>query len=243
MTTETTKTLPPIPDVPFVHGVHSEDNLVHAVAHPDAVWAVNNNEGEDSPARARSVCGVKVTIARYWGEFRRGSDETDRHAGWGQLCPRCAWAVALANGTEKQELAAISPGELDMVALRRLVPDPLLVVKMCRSVLADRDRADAYNDDYRVHVLAAVTAHKPVVLLSEGCRGGECGCGCDNDLCEEEHDERACYAESASVACWACSIVAGPWAGEWAGVTVECAVAAPCSALLAMAEKYGQVSA
>jgi hypothetical protein len=149
--------------------------------------------------------------------------------------------VAIAQGTTDAELAAITPGPLEMLALTRLMPDPLIAVNICRSILARRVRDEEYGleCDYWPTLLAHATRHRPVVLLPEGCRDGDCDCGCDNDLCEEPHDdEAACYTETATVGCESCSIQSGSWEGEWAG-RYECTVSAPCSALLAMAKKYG----
>lgn len=234
--TETTKRdrteVPPIPDVPFLIGLHAGDGLVHAVSHGNATWALERYDGSDErDAHAAAECGAVGVIARYWGEFRR--DNEHLRGQLHDLCPRCAWGVAIARGTTDAELADITPGALEMLALARLMPDPLVAVNICRSILARRARDEEYDmdSDYWPTLLAHATEHRPVVLLPEAC--GESGPGCD-----EHEDDAVCCAATDTVACGTCSIRAGSWAGEWAG-QYECTVSAPCSALLAMSEMYG----
>lgn len=228
--------LPAIPEVPYLIGVHSGgDGLVHAIGHDNATWAVENAVGGELFARASAVCGATVQIARYWGEFRRGNPQLDQLAG--EVCPHCAWAVALDRGTTDAELALLTPAGPVLAAQRRLMPDPLLVVRICQRLLALRAAPDRQHDEdspYWAQLLGHATAHRPVVLLPEAC--AESGRGC------EEHDPEnnaGCYAATDAVACGVCSVLSrADWAGEWSG-QYECAVTAPCSVLQAMARQYG----
>jgi hypothetical protein len=229
-TTTVQSTPPPILDVPFVHGIHAGDGLVHAIPHDFATWAVQN--GDDGwRLHTGACCGASVEIARAWGEFRRGTEWTDRYNEVGQLCPHCCWAVALDLKTTEAELAAITPTGPELSALTRLLPGgPTPAVDVCQQVLARRGCDDERDPDSEcwAQILGTITAHRPELLVDEVCGEGSC---------DHDDDKNRCYAGSV-VACAACSIRAGSWAGEWEG-QYECTVAAPCSALLAMAAKYG----
>lgn len=233
MTTETTeKTLPPpIPDVPYMHGIQSGDGMIHAVCRDNILWTLQDMAPTERHIHAFAACGAMVRVARDWGEFRRGTEWTDRYGEIRELCPYCCWEVALDLSTVEEELAAITPTGDELAALTRLMPDPLLVVNACRAVLASREKTDERDPDssFWPQILAHLTAHRPMLLFPELCTDQCC-----------DHDTKAeCYAEADVVACAVCSIRAGGWAGEWAG-DFECTVASPCSALLAAAERYGK---
>lgn len=217
--------LPPIPDVPYVIGLH--DGLLHAVSHDAAVRAVEHSDSDSRRVTVGSECGECVAIARRWGPFQRGTEHLDRHDG--RLCPHCAWIVALDQNTTDTELAALTPTGAELAALHLLLPDPMLAVRICQRILAtarDEGEYDADNPRWAQH-LAHATAHRPILLVDEDCIEGGC----------EHGDLDGCYRTSNTVACDACSIQAGSWAGEWEG-QYECTVPAPCAVLPAMAEHY-----
>lgn len=216
---EATDEVPPVPDVPYLIGVQAGDGLIHAVERARA---------GDTGGAAGSVCGEGVIVAVRWGGFHRGSEWTDRFAH--RLCPHCAWTVALAQDTTEAELAAVTPSGAELAALRRLLPDPMIVPRICERILADRRAERDYDagSPRWVQLLGHVTAHRPVLLLAEDCAEGAC----------DHHDKASgCYAQAA-VACPACSVQAGSWAGEWEG-QYECVVPAPCAVLPAMADHVG----
>lgn len=199
----------PLPDVPFHIGIAR--GLVHAVEHRFAARPYR-----EVPA----VCGTSAVVARTWGEFVRGNEHLARR----DLCPECAWVVALENGTTSTELAALTPTGAGLAALGRVMPDPLLAVRIYEHLLTAADEAER---DALAHLLGHVTAHAPVLLLAEDCAAGEC-----------EHDgTEDCYGEAPTAACEACSCCTGSWAGEWEGQYVI-TVPAPCSVLLAVAAHY-----
>lgn len=150
-----------------------------------------------------AVCGKVVRLALKFGAYDPGSTPVT----YGP-CHLCSWIVAARTGT------------LD-AALARLA-DPV-------AHDAAADFLNAAGRDYREHddpalmqLLAAVSDHAPVRLVSEECGDGDC---------EHEGD---CPADSA---CRACSLQAGSWAGEWEGTyRSECTIPAPCAVLLALAE-------
>lgn len=200
-------------------GCASDGNSLHAVS-PRVVdatfhWAT------DVPAE----CGRTVRISRDWGVFERGNEKVDRLG----ACVRCAWTVALATGTAKRELAALHPSSAAMHnALVRLLPRPLLYLEICRKLLADME--DEGPDGRFVQLPTAATQHRPRVMLDGLC----CEDSCDHD--EKPGD---CYADADTVACGACTISAGPWAGECEGYTEVLVSAGECPVLPAMAKAYG----
>jgi hypothetical protein len=171
-------------------------------------------------------CGAAVYIARKWGEFRRGNEHLTTH----QVCSRCAWVVALDQDCADEELAALTPTVAEESAYVRLLPDPTLLLRVCRAILTARQAEDGYDADSPrwAQLLGHVTAHRPVVLVPHDCAGGDC-----------DHDDPAeCLAVGVALACQACSVQAGSWAGEWQG-QYELTVPAPCSVLSAMATAFG----
>jgi hypothetical protein len=232
-TTAKTTPFPPVPDVPYVIGIWGGDGLVmHAVNQHAAQEAVARAAGDD-PGWARAECDRLVFLARFGGAFARGNEHLDRMAG--RLCPYCAWTVALVTSRVDDELAALEPSGTDVPVQRRRLADPGIVRRVCERILATA-REDGYlaaeEDDLHfpqvVEQLAYATAHQPVVLLPYECVERECDHG----------DFAVCEAQTDVVACSACSLQTGEWAGEWAG-QYEVLVSAPCSALTAMAQHYG----
>lgn len=200
---------------------------VHAVAEPAA--AASDAAAGPTVTWARASCGAGAVLVRKGGAFRRGNEWMDRRSS--QLCPVCAWTVALSTSTVETELvAAVTPGGGELEALQRLVPDPLLTRRICDQVLADwRDGGDYDPDSGRwASLLGHVTAHHPVLLLPEDCSESAC----------EHKGLQACYQEVGSVACPACSFQAGSWAGEWEGM-YEAPVPAPCAVLPVLARHVG----
>lgn len=218
---------PPIPDVPYMIGIAADLGAFHAVSHDDAMMAVAAGDSRDRREPVSSVCGTPVTIARWWGQFRRDNPYLTAR----DLCPFCTWDVALEQDTTVDELTALTPTGQQLEAMQRLMPDPLLLVKICQQILTNAEEERGYDSDHPIWVqlLGHATAHRPSLLLAEGCADGDC---------EHDGDEDCCYRYSTTVACPTCSIWAGPWAGEWAGLS-ECVVAAPCAVLPAMADHYG----
>jgi hypothetical protein len=176
------------------------------------------------PATGRhypTACGGTAVIATEWGMFRRGNPHLRPH----DLCAHCTWTVALADGTEEQELAAIRPTPAEATVWGRLLPDPHLLDSTCRTILAARAEEAGYDEDHPrwAQLLGHVTAHRPEVLTTEDCA----------ERCCDHPDEAACYADDVTLACPTCSVKAGPWAGEWEG-QAEIVVPAPCSVLTVM---------
>ncbi len=203
---------PALPDVPFHVGIGS--GPIHAVEHRYA----------DSPRRQVStVCGTAAVIGRTAGAFDRGNPWLAIH----RLCPTCAWTVAIAQGTTADELVALTPVGAELAALGRAVPDPLLVVRICKRILALAVEREV-EEGPAGHLLGHVTAHKPVLLLHEDCT---------EDACDHDRETEDCYGEHPTVACMACSVLTGSWAGEYEG-QVAVLVPAPCAVLPAVAAHY-----
>jgi hypothetical protein len=214
--------LPPIPAVSHVIGIDDRPGPIHAIGHDHAVRAVEMGDSSARRVRAATECGSTAVIARHWGGFARGNRHVDNHT----LCPECAWSVALQRGTEEVELAVLTPTGAETHALSLVPVDPLIAVRICRRLLADRRAERDYDADSErwPRVLGHVTAHRPVLLMDESCAEGDC-----------DHDTPAgCYGDTPTVACLACSVLTGPEQGEWEG-QVDVLVPAPCSVLTAMA--------
>lgn len=170
-------------------------------------------------------CGQTVRISRDWGTFERGNEHVDRLG----ACAECAWTVAVATGTTDREMLAQHPKDAaEHDALVRLLPNPLLYLDICRKLVADV--VDEGPDARFVQLLTVASRHKPVVLLDGMCWEENC-----------DHDEkpRDCYAEADTVACGACTVSAGDWAGEFAGYTEVLVAAVECPVLPAMAKALG----
>lgn len=184
---------------------------------------------------AAACCGAYAEIAMAELQpYRR-----DAHPVTFGPCPECAWAVALANGTLDEEAARLAPTGKDRETLARLLPDPSIAVQAARDILAAARHEHGpwdleENPAPVIQLLAAVTRHTPVVLLPEGCAEDDC-----DHLYDEATDtfRESCPRPGASAGCPACSLQAGPWAGQWEGVFLsECIIPAPCAALARLAE-------
>lgn len=218
----------PVATADFLAG-HSGANgatVWHAVPRANMLYA---REGF-----AVADCGAYVEIARAELQpYRRAGHPVS----FGP-CPECAWAAALANGTLDEEAARLAPTGKDRDVLARLLPDPSVAVQAARDILAAARHEHGPwgledNPAPVIQLLAAVTRHVPVVLVPDAGAEGECDCGYEND----DGTWHECGRQQASVACEACSLLAGPWAGEWEGhFRDECTIAAPCAVLTRLAE-------
>lgn len=174
---------------------------------------------------APTVCGTVATIARDWGEFVRGNTKI----GFSTLCPQCVWFVALEHGTTDAELRRHRLTSVELSAMQRSLRDPLIHTRTCERLLQLSRENDPDEADHAglSHLLGLVTAHKPVLLQGEPCLEGDC-----------DHDsEDECYGDEPTVACMACSVLTGSWAGEWEG-QIHIQVSAPCGVLTAVAGHY-----
>jgi hypothetical protein len=199
--------------------------LIGITTSSDPLHAVKDRHATSPRECVPTVCGAVATIAREWGEFVRGNEKIDSRA----PCPQCAWFVALEHGTAEGELSRRRLTSVEIAALQRSLRDPLIHIRTWRRLL-ELGREDEPGDTDRAwlaYLLGLVTAHKPVLLLAEPCLEGDC-----------DHDsEDECYGEDPAVACMACSVLTGSWAGEWEG-QVHVQVSAPCSVLTAIATHY-----
>jgi hypothetical protein len=166
----------------------------------DGWHAVDAEAIRPCSAHAWSACGLVVRIAKR--ELQPyGTVPHDP-------CPECSWIVAARTGTVATALAGLT----DPVA-HDAAADVLNV--------ADRDEKEP-DDPATIQLLAAISRHSPVPLLTESCAEGDC-----------DHGPGGCPA---TTACRACSLQAGSWAGEWDGTyRSECTIPAPCAVLLRLA--------
>lgn len=194
----------------FAIGINSSSRHLHAV-----------KPRENADAWMSTLCGNLATIAPLWGEFVRGNEYIGRH----QVCPECAWQVALEHGTADYELACRRPEGAYLEALGRCMPDPLLYVRTVERLL----KLGAENEvehDTAAGVLGHITRHEPTLLMYEACAEGDC----------EHEDAVECYGENPAAVCLTCSVLAGSWAGELEGMV---AIPVPaCGVLPAVAAHY-----
>ena len=171
-----------------------------------------------------SVCGRGVDVARKFGAFDRDH--------WGRrACPECAWLLAIRDHTLDAEYARLedhSAGALGQLASHVA----RAVVAAARA--AQDDTGSDLDDPRTVQLLVAVTAHAPTTIYDHACLEDEC------DHHEDHPDEHGGHAHlPTAVACAACSLLEGSWAGEYEGAfRTECTVAAPCSVLTALAASH-----
>ncbi len=202
------------PDVPFLTGIGSSD--WHAIPKPSIAYVLTGT----AYSVAFAACGELVRVAPKFGAYDRGKSPVTYSP-----CQPCAWIVAAAGGMAalQVEAARLGPTSDELDRLARLLPDPLLAVNACKAILAEFEDDDEPGNPATLQLLATIAAHAPALLVSEECGDGDC-----------EHDEGTC--PSSTVACIACSLVVGDWAGEWQGqLRPECTVKAPCAVLLALA--------
>ncbi|MHA6631812.1 hypothetical protein ACU61A_40820 [Pseudonocardia sichuanensis] len=178
------------------------------------------------PVQGVALCGLVVRVAQKYGRF-------DRRQFLDRTCPTCAWIHALRTGTETAELAVLTGYEHTSTVDAQLELElrvPLgAAARVAAAILAVAGASgsdDDREDPAIVQLLATVTAHAPTALLAEECAEGGC-----------EHDVRPC--PPIGVACPACSVRAGGWAGEWeGGFRPECTIAGPCEVLRALAAHH-----
>lgn len=204
-----------IPDVPFLTGVGG--GQWHAISRESMAYL--RTGPADSVAFAE--CGELVRVALKFGAYDRLTVPVLYHP-----CHTCAWTVAAQTDALDVEVSLLMPEARERAALAQVLPDPLFAAKVAQALVT---RAARYEDDYGtenlVQLLAAVSAHAPVQLMSEDCAEGGCS------------HEGYCPG---SVACRACSLQSGEWAGEWAGTFLsECTIPAPCPVLVALAGHAG----
>jgi len=197
---------------PFVAGIDPGTGT-HAVPHDYAVRALAEGAGESG-----ALCGRRVLLAT-----RIGAGAFDRATlpAWATVCPYCAWAVAASTGAGaiERELDALTPTGAKRDVLEQLLEDALVVRHLCEAILAAAQQPGADGLDAAViELLAHASAHIPVQLWPRDCAAEEC-----------HHSPGACPC---AVACAACSLQAGSWAGEQEGTyRPECTITAPCQVL------------
>lgn len=120
-------------------------------------------------------------------------------------CPDCRWMVAAATGTFDAALAELRDPLAHAIAAKILAWH------------AEGEPENAHDGDM-LQLLAAVSRHAPVELVTEECADGEC-------------DHSPCPVRPA---CRACSLQAGP--SQEGQYRSECTIPAPCAVLLALAK-------
>jgi hypothetical protein len=206
----------------YVIGVHQG---WHAIHRPALEYAI----GTEPHLIAAAVCGVSARVTKH-GVYDRAEWPVS-----GAPCPECAWHVAIATRSVERELLLITPDDREAAVLARCGVTPLTAVTVCRAILA---AADDPAHPAVIRQLAAASAHRPGLAVSEACAEGEC----EHREAEAEdlgQHEQCSYPEATAV-CWECSLLSGSWAGEYEGRLLgECTVRAPCSVLSALAAYYG----
>jgi hypothetical protein len=160
----------PLPDVPFLVGISGGER--HAI----------DREFFDGSRRlhggkyAHSECGRPVLYA---SQYPIWAGTWPPHVRW---CADCAWTVAAHDGDLERQVRALIPPDALRPALTRLMADPLIAVKAAVSIIEAAESGygdhDA-GDPEMIRVLAAITRHQPVILVTEDCADGECGHGAD----------------------------------------------------------------
>ncbi|MEV4753027.1 hypothetical protein AB0K21_42350 [Streptosporangium sp. NPDC049248] len=202
-----------LPAAAFIAGVDPGTGM-HAIPHDYAVRALAEGSGESG-----ALCGRRALVATRVGAFDRATLPT-----WATVCPHCAWAVAATGaGAVERELNTLTPTGADREALKQLLDDPLIIRHLCEAIIAAAGQPDAEGlDDAVIELLAHASTHAPVLLRSWDCAAEEC-----------HHPPGECPC---AVACAACSLRAGSWAGEQEGTyRRECTISAPCQVLTTLA--------
>ena len=175
---------------------------------------------EDADIEAFSVCGTRSQLFRNHGPFIYGSRLLGR-----LRCERCGWVVALNRGTVDHEIdlyIADAAGHDAGGLLRQIFT----------AILADAPPGRDAEAGHRSDLLAHAARHRPFMTVCEQCA--------ESSDAALVHGTEAMTCPQAVVVCEECSFTAGSWAGKRHGVTTgECVVAAPCSALIALADHYG----
>lgn len=214
----------------------------HAVTRTAAAQALSDRA--IVPGRAAPPCGGP--LARVLLQPVRFAHATA--PAWARLCPTCTWHVATHSASRaavpdrdllEAELAAWGPPAATAAALRReLGVDADLPARICRAIITRSltGYAEEITDPRIVALLGTVTAHRPELLVPEEC--GEDPSWCGHRPAElPDSADWTCEFPAAQAACGGCSVIAGPWAGEWEG-DFDIAVGAPCGVLRAVADRY-----
>ncbi|WP_327591380.1 hypothetical protein OHA25_60635 (plasmid) [Nonomuraea sp. NBC_00507] len=215
------------------HLVGSRDGITHAIARADALRGVDS--GGD---RLWTACLGFADLIAGAGAFDAAAlrhpapcpacerrDDPWKACRRHTVCAKCAWAVALQAGPEaiERELQAITPAGDDPKALP--IPDPLIARRLCEAILAAENAATGQLEVTRPHdrglieLLAAVTQHAPAVRPA---------------------DHTADEPLWAIAGCAACTLSIGDQARRLRtrASKEECVVAAPCSVLAALVERF-----
>lgn len=178
-------------------------------------WHAIDAEPFDTGCRehAWALCGAIVRVA---DEKYQSYDPSSVPVSY-DCCPQCRWTVAAATG--------------DFDAALRDLGHPLAIATATAILDRSGRLEQGVDDPATVQLLAAVAAHAPVGLVAEACSEGDCEHAANGD------EPQKCPE---SLACKACSLQHGDWAGEWQGqYRGECLIEAPCAVLLALAKSAG----
>lgn len=189
-------------------------------------WPAVNFPGQihavaDKPYIAEAVNSHREATIEVYGVCRRGTilatawdrwDWTDPRLASGR-CSYCSWHVAIHQNTTAGLLNLLHPS----------------LQALCRSILeAEQAPTAAYDPDHPwvIQLLAHATDHGPWQLVDhEECGEGEC-----------EHEDEPCPG---LLACQACTLTTGGWAGEWEGQPHgACTVPYPCSVTTLLLGRY-----
>lgn len=213
-------------------GIGSGRQCSHAVDLLEAVPAIGAGVRGGRTARdveVFGVCGERVTLARKWGRY----DYANPHLST-RRCERCGWIIALHHRSTEAEIDSYASDPVDRALLARNGSDPNLLVSIVQAVLAahDGEAFDRLEPALLSELLAHICRHRPIGVVCEGCWDGGI---------EETHGAGVAQCPEAIVACWACTFIAGSWAGEFEGTigSCECIVRAPCSVLASVAAHHG----
>jgi hypothetical protein len=203
-----------VPASTFLTGVQHQ---WHAVPTGGMAYAARTSDGTLTIAQA--CCGDLVRVAPKLSPYNRGSVPVAHDP-----CQTCAWTVAALTGQLEVEIGRLTPVGTVRTAMTRIMRDPDIAATAAARIL-DAARGpgcpDGPADPATIQLLAAVAAHAPVLLINEACGEGDC-----------DHDGEPCTFQGGTVACAACSLISGEWAGEWqGGFRPECRIEAPCQVL------------
>jgi hypothetical protein len=198
-------------------GTGFRDGIWHALGEPYPALASSSEpqpggmpSGGPAGTSARwTLCGLVADVVRKAGVF-----DPDRY----HACPTCGWWDAIRTDAIPGRVARLADG------LRRG-----LAVALAEAIVAEAGGpgGDGVDTPRTVELLAAVSAHAGQALVDEACAEAEC-----------EHPDRADCPVTV-VACAACSVICGGWAGEWEGrYRPEATVTTPCSVLTTLADHY-----
>lgn len=165
-----------------------------------------------------ALCGASVGLAH--GEY--GRFDPDRFPR--QTCLECVWRFAITTGDLVSRYRGLLAGGVPVLAAELAEA----IVTVASSPGADYD----LDHPFTVGLLVAVSEHAPTPLISQDCAEGG-----------HDHGEDAFGADgrcpAVAIACLACSLVTGSWAGDWEGACLpECTVTAPCEVLRTLAAHY-----